>query len=214
MSPGHGYTRAVSRNCYNKSVAQRVCARRNSRKVLHVGLLDSFLAPARPMALGISQDEGRVYAPASGRVIPLSEVSDPVFSGGMLGDGLAVEADGGVAYAPISGVVTATVASKHAVSIRSDEGAEVLLHVGVDTVRLRGKGFTCYVGKGDRVEAGEALISFDDGLIRESGLDAPVIVTVTNPDAVGPVSAACCESVRAGEPMLYLGIRVSAGAAL
>lgn len=177
-----------------------------------MGLLDTLLAPSRPEPVSADAAAGVVCAPASGKTIPLSKVADPVFSQGMLGEGIAVRPEGGVAYSPVSGVVTAVVASKHAVAIRSGAGAEVLLHVGVDTVRLRGKGFTCFASKGERVSAGEALISFDEKLVRDSGLDPCVIVTVTNPDEVGPVSAACGESVRAGDPLLSLGIRVRAGA--
>jgi sugar PTS system EIIA component len=194
-------------------VARKSTARRIWRKVLSVGLLDTFLAPARPEALIVSEATGSVYAPATGFVVPLGEVSDPVFSQGMLGEGLAIERPvAGVAYAPVSGTVTAVVASKHAVAIRAASGAEVLLHVGVDTVRLRGKGFTCYVGKGDVVRAGEALIVFDDELIRSSGLDDSIIVTVTNSSEVGPIEAACTGEVRAGETLLHLGVRVAAGA--
>lgn len=182
-----------------------------SRKVSHVGLLDTLLAPSRPEPVAAGAAAGVVYAPASGQIIPLSQVSDPVFSSGMLGEGVAVRPEDGVAYAPVSGVVTAVVASKHAVAIRSDAGAEVLLHVGVDTVRLRGKSFTCFAAKGGRVAAGEALISFDEKLVRDSGLDDTVIVTVTNPGEVGPVAPAGAGSVRAGEPLLALGVRVPAG---
>ncbi len=183
------------------------------RKVLSVGLLDTFLAPARPEALVVPEAKDSVYAPATGGIVPLSEVSDPVFSQGMLGEGLGIaHPEAGVAYAPVSGTVTAVVASKHAVAIRAASGAEVLLHVGVDTVRLRGKGFTCYVGKGDRVKAGEALIAFDGELIRSSGLDDTVIVSVTNSDEVGPVEPARSGAVRAGEELLSLGVRVAAGA--
>lgn len=175
-----------------------------------MGLLDSLLAPPRPKSIAVREAVGAVCAPASGATIPLSKVSDPVFSQGMLGEGVAVRPKGGVVYAPVSGVVTAVVASKHAVAIRTDAGAEVLLHVGVDTVRLRGKGFTCFIEKGERVAAGDALISFDEKLVRDSGLDDSVIVTVTNPGEVGPVVPACGATVRAGEPLLALGVRVPA----
>lgn len=132
----------------------------------------------------------------------LSEVKDPVFAMGMLGEGVAIRPAGNVAYAPVSGVVTAVVGSKHAVAISGDSGARVLLHVGVDTVCLKGRGFTTFVQKGDRVRAGEAVISFDPEVIRGSGLDDTVIVTVTNSDEMGHVETACQHAVSAGEPLL------------
>lgn len=170
-----------------------------------MGLLDTFYAPARPDAVVADEKGGSICAPVSGRVIALKDVSDPVFAQGMLGEGLAIEPRGEVAYAPASGVVTAVVSSKHAVAIKSDSGAEVLLHVGVDTVGLRGRGFHTFVGKGDRVCAGEALIAFDNELIRSSGLDNTVIVTVTNPEELGRVEPACTGDVAAGEALLCAG---------
>ncbi|WP_321972557.1 PTS glucose transporter subunit IIA [Paratractidigestivibacter sp.] len=176
-----------------------------------MGLLDSLFAPSRPEAVAAEGRAGSIYAPATGEVVPLSQVSDPVFSQGMLGEGLAVRPASGVAYAPVSGAVTSVVASKHAVALRAEGGAEVLLHVGVDTVRLRGKGFTCFVDKGDPVTAGDALISFDQDQISGSGLDDTVIVTVTNSGETGPVRIICADSVRAGEPMLEISPRAYAG---
>ncbi len=167
-----------------------------------MGLLDTLFAPGRPDAVVAEEKPGSICAPVSGRVVALSEVADPVFAQGMLGEGLAIEPRGDVAYAPASGLVTAVVSSKHAVAIKADDGAEVLLHVGVDTVSLRGRGFHLYVGKGDRVRAGEALIAFDAELIHGCGLDDTVIVTVTNTDECGRVVPACEGNVAAGDILL------------
>lgn len=167
-----------------------------------MGLLTGILAPARPASIVASESRGSICAPASGKVVALTEVKDPVFAQGMLGQGAAIRPAGNVAYAPVSGVVTAVVGSKHAVAISGDSGAQVLLHVGVDTVCLKGRGFTTYVEKGDRVRAGEAVISFDPEVIRGCGLDDTVIVTVTNSDEMGHVETACCQAVAAGEPLL------------
>ncbi|MDO4849924.1 MAG: PTS glucose transporter subunit IIA [Coriobacteriia bacterium] len=167
-----------------------------------MGLLDTLFAPARPDAVVAEERADTICAPVSGRVVSLSKVSDPVFAQGMLGEGLAIVPRGEVAYAPASGVVTAVVSSKHAVAIKADSGAEVLLHVGVDTVGLKGRGFHTYVGKGDRVRAGEALIAFDAELIHGCGLDDTVIVTVTNPEECGRVVPACEGDVAAGEQLL------------
>lgn len=152
--------------------------------------------------MAVDAQDSSICAPATGKVVSLSEVKDPVFAQGMLGEGVAIRPEGNVAYAPVSGVVTAVVGSKHAVAISADSGAQVLLHVGVDTVCLKGRGFTTFVKKGDRVQAGEALIAFDQDVIRNSGLDDSVIVTVTNSDEMGRVEPACENAVAAGEPLL------------
>ncbi len=167
-----------------------------------MGLFGSLLGQARPASVVASESAGSICAPASGKVVSLSEVKDPVFSQGMLGEGAAIRPAGNVAYAPVSGVVTAVVGSKHAVAISGDSGAQVLLHVGVDTVCLKGRGFTTFVEKGDRVRAGEAVICFDSDVIRSCGLDDTVIVTVTNSDEMGLVEPACDQAVSAGEPLL------------
>ena len=155
--------------------------------------------------MAASQAPDTICAPLTGSLVQLKDVADPVFSQGMLGPGLGISGEGDVAYAPVSGTVTATTSTSHAIALKADDGAEVLLHVGVDTVNLRGRGFRLYAGKGERVCAGEALISFDGDLIRTSGLDDTVIVTVTNPEEFGGVGRACGPTVRAGEALLVPG---------
>lgn len=169
-----------------------------------VGLLDMLDAVRvkKPAAIAAEDDPRSVDAPVSGRVIPLSEVSDPVFSQGMLGRGLGIVATEGVAFAPVSGTVAADVKTKHALLFKTEEGAEVLLHVGVDSVRLRGKGFRLFVSKGDIVRAGEPVMSFDRSLMEESGVDGTVIVTVTNSDTFAQVEPVCGAEVSAGSVVL------------
>ena len=124
----------------------------------------------------------------------------------MLGVGVGIAPEGDVAYAPVSGVVTADVKTRHALLIRADDGAEVLLHVGIDSVALRGEGFRCLAEKGDEVRAGQPLISFDRALMAERGLDQTVVVTVSNSDAFEPVEVAAGEKrVAAGEAVLRWG---------
>ena len=173
-------------------------------KGLPVGLLD-ILGAARakkPEALDAPDDPEVICAPVSGRVVPLAEVGDPAFSQGMLGCGVGIEgtepegqAGGSVAFSPVSGTVVADVKTKHALLIKAESGAEVLLHVGVDSVALRGRGFRLFVSKGDRVRAGEPVIAFDRTLLRERGLDDTVIVTVTNPEAFDEVEPVCEQGV-------------------
>ena len=171
-----------------------------------MGLFDRF-SPAGgnlPGSVAATQAPDTICAPLSGSLVALEDVGDPVFSQGMLGPGLGISGEGSVAYAPVSGTVTATTSTGHAVALKADDGAEVLLHVGVDTVALHGRGFKTLVKKGDHVCAGDPLIMFDRELIRERGLDDTVIVTVTNPDEMGGVSPVAGADVAAGEALLTM----------
>lgn len=175
-----------------------------------MGLLQAIGAgrAAKPSPVRASDDPGVVSAPVSGRVVSLERVGDPVFAQGMLGTGVGIrpcgEADGpAVAFSPVSGTVMADVKTRHALLVRTESGAEVLLHVGVDSVRLCGRGFRLFVGKGDQVRAGDPAISFDRGLLADSGIDDTVIVTVTNSDAFSRVSSAADDTlVAAGSALL------------
>jgi phosphoenolpyruvate-protein phosphotransferase len=119
-----------------------------------------------------------LLAPLSGWSTPLEEVADPVFAGRMMGDGLAVDPTSATLHAPCDGKVIALPESRHAVTLRSDGGAEILLHIGIDTVALEGEGFQAHVATGRRVAAGERLISFDLDLIarRAKSLSTPILV--------------------------------------
>ncbi len=147
-------------------------------------------------------DTCAIHAPVSGRVVGLDDVADPVFSQGMLGTGVGVAPEESVALSPVSGTVVADARTEHALLIRARSGAEVLLHVGLDSVRLRGAGFRLHARTGDQVKAGDPLISFDRALMRERGLDDTVIVTVTNPEDFSRVDPVCGEVVSAGAVVL------------
>lgn len=125
--------------------------------------------------------------PLAGRVLPLAEVPDPVFSGKMMGDGFAIDPDvtsGAVVRAPFTGEVVTLFPTGHAVGLRAENGLEVLVHIGIDTVRLNGQGFTRLVTQGDRVTAGQPLIRVDLAGIRERvpSLVTPVVFTNLAPD--------------------------------
>ena len=165
-----------------------------------MGLLDKLsrtLPGARrvPEAVPAPQDPEAILAPVTGQVVALDAVPDPAFSQGMLGCGLGIRAQEDVAFSPVSGTVVADVKTKHALLIQAENGAEVLLHVGLDSVRLRGAGFRAFVRKGDRVRAGQPVMSFDRALMSERGLDDTVVVTVTNADAFASVRVVCDSDV-------------------
>ena len=122
-----------------------------------------------------------VASPLEGKAVALSEVPDPIFAAGKLGEGVAVEPTGTTVVAPAAGKVAATYPSGHAVGLKLDNGVELLVHVGLDTVNLDGEGFTVKVMKGEQVAAGDTLIEFDPAVIKKAGypLITPVIVTNT-----------------------------------
>ena len=108
------------------------------------------------------EDDGQtIYAPVSGSVIPIEDVHDEVFCQKMMGDGLAIEPTEGKLYAPVSGIITVVFPTKHVIAITSMEGIDVIIHVGIDTVELKGAYFHPYVKVGDKVKAGDMLMSID-----------------------------------------------------
>ena len=158
-----------------------------------------------PAPLVIEAHEGEVLAPVSGVRVELGNVSDPVFSQGLMGVGVGIVPRSDVVYAPVAGTVAATTKTNHAISLTSDGGVDVLVHVGVDTVMLRGAGFSRFVEKGDHVEAGTALITFDRSAVAEHGLDSTVIVTVLNSDAYPSVELLATGPVAAGDVVMHVG---------
>lgn len=155
-----------------------------------------------PEALSIDAQPGIGYAPVSGRVIRMTDVPDKVFSTEILGKGCALWPDSDCVYAPASGWVGTVMG--HAVTIKSDGGAEVLIHVGVNTVNLKGKGFTNFVSEGDRVVAGQPIIKMDREVITEAGYQDCVVLAISNSADLADVelTAGFSEKVEAGDPIL------------
>lgn len=170
-----------------------------------MGLFDMFkraAKPAAPSPITASYEAGVVCAPVSGELVQLSETSDPVFSSEAMGKGAAVRPSGEVAYAPVSGTVSA--AMPHAVGLVADDGAEVLVHVGIDTVEMKGDGLTCLVAQGERVAAGAPIVSFSKAKIAAAGKQDTVFVVVTNTDDYAEVAPAQNGAVEAGSVVVRL----------
>lgn len=147
-------------------------------------------------------DEVRtVVSPADGTVLPLSSVADPIFSGGLLGAGVAIEPTSNRICAPMDGVVIVVPESGHAVGIRNDAGDEILVHVGLDTVKLNGDGFTVHVKNGDRVHAGDPLIDFDRARITAAGYSLITPVVVSNSKSSGGLSDLAEGLIAVGAPL-------------
>lgn len=124
-----------------------------------------------------------IFAPIDGIMKCIEEVKDPVFAQKMMGEGIAIEYQGGDVYAPISGVLSIVfLPSMHAFGIRSDEGVELLVHVGLETVNLKGEGFTSLKKQGDRVKCGDKILSVDYGFLKAKGVDLITPIVLTNSD--------------------------------
>lgn len=124
--------------------------------------------------------EETLVSPLSGNVVALENVNDPVFSSGAMGKGLAVKPSEGVVYAPADAEVTIAFETGHAYGLKTASGAEILIHIGIDTVSMNGNGFEKLVAAGDKVKAGDAIAKFDAAKIAEAGLDDTTMIIVTN----------------------------------
>lgn len=127
-------------------------------------------------------ETAEVVSPLAGQVKPLSQATDPVFSSGVMGQGVVIEPSQGELVSPVNGTVTVLFPTKHAVGIVSEEGVEMLMHIGMDTVSLDGKGFEAHVAQGDKVTVGQKLICFDMDIIKKAGLVTETPVIITNQD--------------------------------
>ncbi|MCD8020319.1 MAG: beta-glucoside-specific PTS transporter subunit IIABC [Clostridiales bacterium] len=141
--------------------------------------------------------------PTDGRLIPLSEVNDDAFSTGLLGMGAAVVPENGTICSPCDGVISAVYPTGHAIGITSKEGAEVLIHIGMDTVSLEGRGFNVKVENGQQIKTGDVLVVADLEVIRAAGLDTTIPIIIANTDAYTQIKPAETGSKRAGEVMIY-----------
>ncbi len=143
-----------------------------------------------------------IYSPLNGEIIPLKEVSDEVFSSGMLGDGIAVEPSDGKLVAPCAGVVGHIFDTQHAINVVSDFGCEILLHIGLDTVKLKGKGFNVKVKEGQRINKGDLLCEFDREIIKGAGLKTTTPMVITNANEFTKIDARLKCAINAGDSVL------------
>ena len=147
-----------------------------------------------------------IASPMQGLVKPLSEIRDAAFSSGALGKGVAIEPTEGKLFAPVSGIVTALFPTKHALGITADSGAEILIHIGMNTVQLNGKHFTAHVEQGAQVEKGQLLVEFDIEAIKQAGFEVTTPVVITDTDKYAEVKTTTDEQIKWGEPLISLDI--------
>lgn len=160
--------------------------------------------PQRAAAEALT-DSNAIYAPISGNVIPREQIPDETFASGVLGDGAGIEPELGIVCAPFDGEISSLTETKHAIGISGPRGMEVLIHVGVDTVKMKGDGFTLYVNEGEKVRAGQKLMTFDMEKIKACGYSTTSAVLLTNSD-----DYSSCQIVKTGrmkqmEKMITIG---------
>ncbi len=148
-----------------------------------------------------------IHSPLRGRVIPLEKVPDPGFASGAVGKGVAVEPTEGIVVAPENGTVAMAFETGHAIGLKLDSGVELLVHIGIDTVNMEGKGFQVHVKKGDVVTAGAPLISFDLKAIAAAGYSSITPVLVTNHRRFGAVDSVASGSVAPGAKLLKVSAK-------
>ncbi|ATO48797.1 MULTISPECIES: PTS sugar transporter subunit IIA [Brevibacillus] len=140
-----------------------------------------------------------LLAPLTGKAVNLEEVPDPVFSQKIAGDGLAIDPTEGVLVAPVDAKVVHLFNTGHAIGLQTADGAEILMHIGIDTVNLNGEGFSAKVTTGQDVKAGDTLIEFDLDIIKKAGYPAITPIIITNSDAVESMKQFVGASVTRGQ---------------
>ena len=144
----------------------------------------------------------KLLAPLAGKLVPIEESPDPVFAQKMVGDGVAIDPTGSTVVAPCAGTISQVMDSMHAVAVKADNGVEILIHVGIDTVMLKGEGFDCKVSMGDKVEAGQVLIEFNAELVGSKTPSLQTAVLVTTGETVTPATAG--SQLVAGEDVAFI----------
>ena len=153
--------------------------------------------------LGLNKKKGEVLrAPLAGKTIAMADVSDPTFGQELLGKGIAIIPFVGKVVAPIDGTVALVFDTKHAISITSDSGIQLIIHVGLDTVTLKGKPFTAHVKAGQKIKTGDLLLEFDIEAIQAAGLGIVTPIVICNSDDYTEIQARVGKKVNLGDEVL------------
>jgi len=148
-----------------------------------------------------------LYAPLSGPVVPLQDVPDPVFAQRMAGDGLAIDPVDNQVLSPCSGKVTQVHRKRHAVTLATDQGVEILIHIGIETVNLGGEGFGIRVSDGQRVKRGDVLMEFDADLIVRKAKSLVTVILIANSDRFQPTNPFQGNALAGKTPLFIVGTK-------
>lgn len=150
--------------------------------------------------------ENTVFSPLQGLVKPMTEMNDATFASGIMGKGVAIEPETGRLLSPVNGKVESVFHTKHAIGITSKDGAEILIHIGIDTVKLNGQYFTAFVAAGDEINVGDLLIEFDIAAIEKAGYELTTAIVITNSDRFNEVETAGKQQIHEKEVLLQLSV--------
>lgn len=150
-----------------------------------MGLFDFF--KSKDTAVTVATEPRTLYLPIEGEVIPLADIGDGVFSEGVLGPGCGIKPKAETCCAPANGTIVQVAETKHAIGLQTDDGVEVLIHVGMDTVDMNGNGFTVLVKLNQKVKCGQPMLKFDMNKIKAAGHPTTTAFIVTNPDEFSEV---------------------------
>lgn len=168
-----------------------------------MGFLDKLFGskkPAKPQAVATQGSKGAVCAPVAGRIEVTESIPDPMFAGELMGKTVAIWPSDGNAFAPVAGTVVN--AMPHAFGITGDDGVEVLVHIGVDTVNMNGDGFTVWAKPGDHVAAGAPMVTFDRDKVAKAGYQDIVMTIITNSEDLTSVEKVAEGTVAAGAQVM------------
>ena len=150
-----------------------------------------------------------IYSIVSGKVVCLEDVSDPVFSEKMAGDGVGIIPDSSIICSPVDGVVSMLFPTKHAIGIHCQDNTDILIHIGIDTVELEGNGFQLHVTDGELVKKGQKLMTVDLKLLKEKGYNSVTSIFVTNSKEMKEVVPVAKDKIKAGDPLIRVESNVN-----
>ncbi|SIT86659.1 beta-glucoside-specific PTS transporter subunit IIABC [Microbacterium sp. RU33B] len=166
-------------------------------------VLVGFTDPTEDAVVAAEGTDVAVLSPLDGTVVALSETPDAAFADGSLGQGVAIQPRSGAVYAPFDATVVAAFPTGHAIGLRHADGAELLIHIGIDTVKLGGQHFSVKVTSGQQVTAGDLLVEFDGDAIEKAGYDLTTPIIITNPDLYPEIGEAASGPIAHGEPLFF-----------
>jgi PTS system beta-glucosides-specific IIC component len=152
----------------------------------------------------ISQEHFQIFSPLTGKVLPLNEVEDPTFASEIMGQGIAIKPEEGELRAPFNGKVVSVFKALHSIGLQSDDGIKMLIHIGLDTVKLEGQGFELLVAVGEEIKLGQPLILFDLQLLHTLGYDSTTPILITNSDEYLDFIATSSPNIKSGETLLTI----------